>query len=170
MESRRISVLIVVFVAACFLVAEATEAAMVRGSVGSGGTKRYYYYPDASGHSQLHLIFDNKSSDLDLILGYTSSEGDAVIVGTGLSTAVNYERMESGVSSNITYTILVDSYRGPSPFRLVVTTSSYETAYPVTMIPARPGRPAGGSITEGKVDRPALDLLKYANRIKELMR
>ena len=167
---RRVLFVLVLLVAALFLVADFSEAAMVRGSVGGGGTKRYYYYPDYSGHSQFQLIYDNKSSDLDLILGYVNDSGDSVIVGTGLSTAVNYERMETGVSSTITYTILVDSYHGPSPFRLVVTTSAAEAAYPVSVIPSRPTRPAGGSLVEGKFDKPAWDLLKYASRIKEWMR
>jgi hypothetical protein len=108
------------------LAVSAHATTVIRGSVGGGGAKGYLFVPNGNGHVQITLMYDNVGSDLDLAVGFTDNNGDAVLVGSGTSTLKQFERCEAGVDPNIIYTVVVNSYRGASAFRLYVTTTSEE--------------------------------------------
>lgn len=100
---------------------------VIRGSVGGGQSKNYAFQPNGIGHVQITLMYDNVSSDLDLAVGFIDNNGNSVLIGSGTSTLKNFERCEAGVDPSIQYYVVVNSYRGPSPYRLYVTTTSEDT-------------------------------------------
>lgn len=108
------------------LAISAHATTVIRGSVGAGGSKAYAFVPNGNGHVQITLMYDVVGSDLDLAVGFTDNNGEAVLVGSGTSILKQFERCEAGVSPNITYTVVVNSYHGSSAFRLYVTTTSEE--------------------------------------------
>lgn len=114
------------FVLFVSLAISAHATTLIKGSVPAGGSKAYVLVPNGNGHMQVTLMYDNAGSDLDLAAGFTDSNGDAVLVGTGTSVLKQFERCEAGVAPNITYTVVVNSFRGSSAFRLYVTTTSEE--------------------------------------------
>lgn len=95
-----------------------SEATMIKGSVPNKGEKRFTFNPDFSGTVLLHLIYDNKASDLDIQLGFTDQNGDIQLVAISASTLENFEQLEIGVLGGEEYSIFVVSDHGPSPFRL----------------------------------------------------
>jgi len=95
-----------------------SEATMIKGSVPNNGEKRFTFTPDFSGTVLLHLIYDNKASDLDLQLGITDAGGAVQLVAISESTLENFEQLEIGVLGGDQYNIFVVSNHGPSPFRL----------------------------------------------------
>lgn len=95
-----------------------SEATMIKGSVPNKGEKRFTFTPDFSGTVLLHLIYDNKGSDLDIQLGITDAGGAVQLVAISESTLQNFEQLEIGVLGGDQYNIFVVSSRGPSPFRL----------------------------------------------------
>ena len=95
-----------------------SEATLVKGSVPNNGEKRFTFVPDFSGTVLLALIYENKSSDLDLQLGITDAGGDIQLVAISESTLQNFEQLDIGVLGGEEYNIFVVSSRGPSPFRL----------------------------------------------------
>jgi hypothetical protein len=95
-----------------------SEATLVKGSVPNNGEKRFTFTPDFSGTVLLALIYENKSSDLDLQLGVADQNGDIQLVAISESTLQNFEQLDIGVLGNEQYSIFVVSSHGPSPFRL----------------------------------------------------
>jgi hypothetical protein len=94
-----------------------SEATLVKGSVPNNGEKRFTFTADFSGTVLLHLIYENKTSDLDIQLGITDGD-DIQLVAISESTLQNFEQLEVGVLGGEEYNIFVVSSRGPSPFRL----------------------------------------------------
>lgn len=109
------------------LAMSAHASTVLKGSVGSKASKVYTFTPNGNGHVQVTLMYDNATSDLDLAVGFTDSNGDAVLVGSGTSTLKQFERCEAGVDPNITYAVVVNSYKGSSAYRVYVTTTSEES-------------------------------------------
>jgi hypothetical protein len=96
-----------------------SEATLVKGSVPNNGEKRFTFTPDFSGTVLLHLIYENKTSDLDIQLGIRDSQsGDIQLVAISESTLQNFEQLDIGVLGGEQYSIFVVSSHGPSPFRL----------------------------------------------------
>jgi len=95
-----------------------SEATLIKGSVPNNGEKRFTFTPDFTGTVLLHLIYDNKASDLDIQLGITDAGGAVQLVAISESTLQNFEQMEVGVLGGDEYNIFVVSNHGPSPFRL----------------------------------------------------
>ncbi|HET6266421.1 MAG TPA: hypothetical protein VFG11_01800, partial [Acidobacteriota bacterium] len=100
------------------------------GTVPAGGSKAFTFVPNGAGSVQVTLMYDNASADLDLAVGFTDQNGDAVLIGSGTSEIKQFERCEAGVDPTITYTVVVTSFRGQSAFRLDITTTSVETTAP----------------------------------------
>ena len=86
-----------------------SEATMIKGSVPNNGEKRFTFTPDFSGTVLLHLIYDNKASDLDLQLGITDAGGAVQLVAISESTLENFEQLEIGVLGGDQYNIFVVS-------------------------------------------------------------
>jgi hypothetical protein len=95
-----------------------SEATLIRGSVPNRGERRFTFVPDFSGTVLLHLIYDNKNSDLDLELGYTNEDGDIQLVAVSQSVLQNFEQLEIGILGELEYSIFVVSDHGSSPFRI----------------------------------------------------
>lgn len=102
------------------------EADVKRGTCPPNGRRSFSYIPNADGPSEVTMIFDNANSDLDILVG-TDVEGDTVLVCQGVSTLRQFERCVFGADDAAIYTIVVDSFRGGSPFRIYVGTNSNET-------------------------------------------
>lgn len=109
---------ILALVFAFFMITLISEATLIKGSVPNNGEKRFTFRPDFSGTVLLHLIYDNKASDLDIQLGITDAGGDIQLVAISESTLQNFEQMEIGVLGDEQYNIFVVSNPGASPFRL----------------------------------------------------
>jgi hypothetical protein len=108
------------------------HAAIIKGSVAAGGSRAFSFVPNGAGSVQITLMYDNINSDLDLAVGFTDQNGDTVLIGSGTSTIKEFERCEAGVDPAIVYTVVVTSFRGPSAFRLDITTTSVESASPAS--------------------------------------
>jgi hypothetical protein len=161
---RRFSLVYCLFV--LLVTISVSEASMVKGSAGK---KTYSYIPDRSGHAHLSLIYDNRSADLDVAIGFVSTNGEAFLVGTGLATVSNYERVECGVSSSIVYGVVVNSYRGSSPFRLTVATSGDELLLPANLqFPQMPNR--GILIEQKTFDKNTNKVLELFNKTQRYMK
>ncbi|HET6267976.1 MAG TPA: hypothetical protein VFG11_09680, partial [Acidobacteriota bacterium] len=59
------------------------HAAIIKGSVPAGGSKAFTFVPNGAGSVQVTLMYDNASADLDLAVGFTDQNGDAVLIGSG---------------------------------------------------------------------------------------
>src|SRR5262245_37010254 len=91
-----------------------SEATLIKGSVTINGENRFTFRPDFTGTVLLHLIYDNKASDLDIQLGITDAGGAVQLVAISESTLQNFEQMEVGVLGGDEYNIFVVSNHGPS--------------------------------------------------------
>jgi hypothetical protein len=111
-------------------------ADMVKGNVGGGGTKRYAFIASGSGQASITLIYDNKSSDLDLAAA-TSIQGQTFILGMDVSSQKNFARLEFGIVSSMVVAFIVDSYRGGSPYHVFVSYSEGESVRPVSAVEIR---------------------------------
>jgi hypothetical protein len=138
------------------------HAELRKGNVPGNGTRRFAYTPNADGGSQITLIFDNPNSDLDIIVG-TVVNGDTLLVCQGISTLRQFERCEFGAEDSATYTILIDSFRGGSPFRLYVGTMSDETLRVATS-----GVRSEKLVEEDYLDRASLKMLEEAKKLQQL--
>lgn len=104
--------------AMCCLFAAFSEASLVKGSVPAGGSKLYTFTPDFTGIALFSLIYDNVGSDLDIRLAVRNSSNELVPLAFSESELKNFEELQIGVLGGITYTVLVFSSHGPSPFRM----------------------------------------------------
>lgn len=102
------------------------DADVKRGTCPPNGRRSFSYIPNADGPSEVTMIFDAPNSDLDILVG-TEVEGDTILVCQGVSTLKQFERCVFGADDDAIYTIVVDSFRGGSPFRIYVGTNSNET-------------------------------------------
>lgn len=136
-----------------FLFASMSDAELKKGSVGAGGVKRFTFISDHTGQAQLTLIFDNSGSDIDLAAGIVSN-GQASLIGTDVSSMKNYAHVECGVVAGLPVVVLVDSYKGASPFRLFVTTATDEGTYTATkeFVEAQEGNNAVYSALENQLN------------------
>lgn len=102
------------------------DADVKRGTCPPNGRRSFSYIPNADGPSEVTMIYDSPNSDLDILVG-TDIEGDVILVCQGVSTLKQFERCVFGADDGRIYSIVVDSFRGGSPFRIYVGTNSNET-------------------------------------------
>ena len=158
----RSKILLLVF-ACALLTSLLAEATMIRGSVGNQGSRRFTFVPDFSGTVLLHLVFDNRNSDLDLQLGYTLDNGEIQLVAISQSTLQNFEQLEIGILGGLEYNIFVVSDRGPSPFRL-----NFDGTF-TTSATSAPGKAGGIQLKEAPIDAGSTRFLENnRNRTKAL--
>jgi hypothetical protein len=141
-----------------------SEATLIKGSVPNKGEKRFTFNPDFSGTVLLHLIYDNKASDLDLQLGFTDQNGDIQLVAISASTLENFEQLEIGVLGGEEYSIFVVSDHGPSPFRL-----NFDGTFTTNGAAGAAGKISTIQLKEAPIDaasRKFLDKMK-ARRVKK---
>lgn len=102
-----------------------TFADMKKGNVGGGGTKRYMFVANGTGQTQITLIFDNYGSDIDLAAGIVV-DGEPMFLAIDVSSSRNFAQIQFGVQPNLVVYVLVDSYRGGSPFHITINTGEEE--------------------------------------------
>lgn len=139
------------------------DADVRRGNCPPNGRRSFSYIPNADGPSEVTMIFDSPNSDLDILVG-TEIQGDTVLVCQGVSTLKQFERCVFGADDALIYTIVVDSFRGGSPFRIYVGTNSNETV-------TTAGRAASSSLVEVDYrNRVALKMIEMAKTTRKLKR
>jgi hypothetical protein len=158
---RKILALVFVF---C-MITLISEATLIKGSVPNNGEKRFTFTPDFTGTVLLALIYENKSSDLDLQLGVTDQNGDIQLVAISESTLQNFEQLDIGVLGNEQYSIFVVSSRGPSPFRL-----NFDGTFTTSAAAGAAGKVSTIQLKEAPIDaasRKFLDKMKARNVKKQ---
>jgi len=102
------------------------DASMKKGNVASGKYKGYVFSTYENGPCTVDVIYDSASADIDVAMG-VSSGSDAVVVCMGVSTQKNHDSCTTSLPGGTVF-FIVDSYRGSSPFRVVVDCASDESA------------------------------------------
>ena len=127
-----------IFVCLLLALSISASADMKKGSVGSGGHKGYAFVTDNNGQATVTLIYDSPTADLDLVAAWIDSNGEPVIVGVDVSTMHNFAQIQFGLPANIQVILLVDSYRGASPFRVSIVSAGSESMIAVQAVEVEP--------------------------------
>ena len=115
----KILLLFVLFTVTPFL----AEAKVFPGSVGNGGAKFFTISVGSSATALVHLVYENPNSDLDLGLGIRDSGGNLIAIAVSGSALKRFEQMEVGIVGGVVYTVVVNSIRGASAFRVNIDAS-----------------------------------------------
>jgi len=107
-----------IFMAAAMLLISSTSFAnMKKGRVASEGIKYYAFTNASDGPCSVSMIYDSLSADLDVGIGEPES-GDLLCIG--VASQKNYDACSAGLPP-LDYIVVVQSYKGASNFRVVVT-------------------------------------------------
>jgi len=110
-----------VFVCLFALASVYASAAVINGSVGNKGSKKYSLKPGVNGWANILLTNSVAATDLDLFVTFIDNNGQEQGLGNSSSAVRQIEKLTLGVDSVSQFYIYVSSFSGSSAYRLAVT-------------------------------------------------
>jgi hypothetical protein len=150
-----------VFVFLFALVSVYASAAIVNGSVGNKGQKKYSLKPGANGWANILLTNSVAATDLDLFVTFVDSNGAEQGLGGSSSAVRQIEKLTLGVDSVSQFYIYVSSFSGSSAYRLAVTVEGDVSGS------AQPGKI---ELREVPIDAQSRTVIERAQKLQRLLK